>query len=83
MSQANRREAAVRELLEGPAPPVPPELCADAIRRGNRLLRRRTLLLRLLWLILLAATVAFVVWASIARPWVEPPSETTPPLAGW
>ena len=36
-----------------------------------------------LWLLLCAATVAFVVWALTARPWVEPPSQTTPPYTGW
>jgi hypothetical protein len=36
-----------------------------------------------MWLLLFAAAVAFVVWASMARPWVEPPSQTTPPLTGW
>ncbi|MEU2896078.1 hypothetical protein ABZ690_20495 [Streptomyces sp. NPDC006967] len=77
------REASVRRMLEGAPPPVPPGLHADATRRGARMLRRRTLARRAMWLLLLAATVAFVVWAVTARPWVEPPSETTPPLTGW
>lgn len=77
------REATVRRMLEGTPPPVPPDLYADATRRGARMLRRRTLARRAMWLLLLAATVAFVVWAVTARPWVEPPSETTPPLTGW
>ena len=77
------QEAAVRQILDRPAPAVPAELHADAVRRGGRILRRRTVAVRLLWLLLFAATVAFVVWASMARPWVEPPSETTPPLTGW
>ncbi|MEV7786352.1 hypothetical protein AB0O72_13235 [Streptomyces sp. NPDC088106] len=77
------REASVRRMLEGVPPPVPPGLHADAARRGARMLRRRTLARRAMWLLLLAATVAFVVWAVTARPWVEPPSETTPPLTGW
>jgi hypothetical protein len=47
------------------------------------MLRRRKAAVRLMWLLLFAATVAFVVWALLARPWVEPPSETTPPLTGW
>ena len=38
---------------------------------------------RLMWLLLLAAIVAFVVWALMVQPWVEPPSDTTPPLTGW
>ncbi|MGW3726056.1 hypothetical protein [Streptomyces sp. F001] len=77
------REAAARRIMERTPPRVPPDLCADAVRRGNRLLRRRTLALRLGWLLLFAVTVAFTVWALTARPWVEPPSETTPPLTGW
>ncbi|WP_228472642.1 hypothetical protein [Streptomyces cyaneochromogenes] len=78
-----QREAAVRRIMEGTPPPVPPELYAEAVRRGVRMLRRRTVAVRLMWLLLFAATVAFVVWAVMARPWVEPPSETTPPLTGW
>ena len=83
MSLHDRNENAVRLLLEGAPPSVPPELFEDAVRRGGRMLRRRRALRRLLWILLLAATVAFVVWASVAHPWVEPPSDTTPPLTRW
>ncbi|MFS8200972.1 hypothetical protein ACLVWQ_20065 [Streptomyces sp. CWNU-52B] len=83
MSPVSRREADVRRILEQPQPPVPPELYAEAVRRGGRMLRRRRAARRLMWLVLLAAAVAFVVWLSTAQPWVEPPSETTPPLTGW
>jgi type VI protein secretion system component VasF len=77
------REATVRRLLEQAPPTVPPDLHADVVRRGSRMLRRRTVARRLMWLLLLAAVVAFTVWAMTARPWVEPPSQTTPPLTGW
>ncbi|MFF5182579.1 hypothetical protein ACFY30_02140 [Streptomyces sp. NPDC000345] len=77
------REAAVRQMMERTTPRLPVDLHADVVRRGSRILRRRTIARRLLWLLLFAATVAFVVWASMARPWVEPPSDTTPPLTGW
>jgi ferric-dicitrate binding protein FerR (iron transport regulator) len=77
------REAAVRRIMERAAPAVPPDLCAQALRRGARVLRRRVLARRVGWLLLLAAAVAFTVWAVTARPWVEPPSRTTPPLTGW
>ncbi|MGV9566558.1 hypothetical protein [Streptomyces sp. NPDC003480] len=77
------REAAVRRLLERTPPPVPPDLHAEAVRRGSRMLRRRAAGRRLLWLALFAAAVAFLVWASVARPWVEPPSTTTPPISDW
>jgi hypothetical protein len=77
------REAAVRHILERRPPPVPPELCADATRRGGRMLRRRTTARHVMWLVLLAAVVAFAVWASMAHPWVESPSTTTPPVTGW
>ncbi|GGV26833.1 hypothetical protein [Streptomyces griseoflavus] len=77
------REATVRRMLEQSPPSVPPDLHAEAVRRGSRILRRRTLARRAMWLLSLAMTVAFVVWAVTARPWVEPPSETTPPLTGW
>ncbi|MFE2277856.1 hypothetical protein ACFXAE_11490 [Streptomyces sp. NPDC059454] len=78
-----RREATVRRMLEQSPPHVPHGLHADAARRGARILRRRVLVRRAMWLLLLAGTVAFVVWALTVRPWVEPPSETTPPLTGW
>ncbi|MGW1610940.1 hypothetical protein ACWCQZ_16275 [Streptomyces sp. NPDC002285] len=77
------REAAVRRIMERTPPPVPPEVYAEAVRRGGRMLRRRKAAVLLMWLVLFAATMAFVVWALTARPWVEPPSETTPPLTGW
>ncbi|MBG0852889.1 hypothetical protein I2W78_13810 [Streptomyces spinoverrucosus] len=77
------REATARRIMERTPPRVPPDLSADAVRLGDRLLRRRTLARRVAWLLLCAATVAFTVWALTARPWVEPPSETTPPLTGW
>ncbi|WP_320783879.1 hypothetical protein [Streptomyces sp. CRN 30] len=77
------REAAVRRVMERSAPRVPPGLCADAVRRGGRVLRRRTLARRLVWLLLLTAAVAFAVWALTVQPWVEPPSKTTPPLSDW
>lgn len=84
MSQQERREAVVRGMLDagGPAS-VPPELHADAVRRGARMLRRRTVVRRLVWLLLLVAVVAFAVWAAEAQPWVEPPSSRTPPLTSW
>ncbi|MGW0846191.1 hypothetical protein ACWD26_39875 [Streptomyces sp. NPDC002787] len=82
MSLRNR-EAAVRRILEREPVRVPPDLCADAVRRGGRMLRRRTAARHLMWLVLLAAVVAFFVWALTARPWVEPPSTTTPPVTGW
>lgn len=84
MSQQERREAAVRQLLDegGPAS-VPPGLHADAVRQGARMLRRRALLRRAGWLLLLAAVVAFAVWAADTRPWTEPPTRTTPPLTRW
>jgi hypothetical protein len=79
----NDREAAVRRLLEQTPRPLPAEIHAEAVRRGGRMLRRRMLARRLLWLLLCAAAVTFTVWALTARPWVEPPSDTTPPLTGW
>ncbi|WP_326785825.1 hypothetical protein [Streptomyces sp. NBC_00151] len=78
------REAAVRRLLEqAPAPVVPSGLYGEAVRRGRRMKRRWKTVRLLLWLALFCAAVVFVVWAVTARPWVEPPSETTPPLTGW
>ncbi|CAM5690884.1 hypothetical protein [Streptomyces aurantiogriseus] len=79
----SEREAAVRQIMERAVPRMPPELHADVVRRGSRMLRRRTLARRLLWLLLFAAVVGFTVWAVTVQPWVEPPSETTPPLTDW
>ncbi|MBL1081273.1 hypothetical protein JK359_04660 [Streptomyces actinomycinicus] len=78
-----QRESAVRHIMERVAVPVPPELHADAVRRGERLLRQRRLLRRVLWLLACAAVVAFAAWAADTHPWVEPPSQTTPPITGW
>lgn len=77
------REAAVRRVMDQVPPPVPPELHDEVVRRGARMLRRRRAARRVLWFLLFAASVAFVVWAVMARPWVEPPSTTTPPLTDW
>lgn len=77
------REAAVRRMLERTPPQLPPDLYDEVVRRGSRMLRRRAAVRRLLWLALLAASVAFAIWASVARPWVEPPSTTTPPVSDW
>ncbi|MCI3272719.1 hypothetical protein [Streptomyces cylindrosporus] len=77
------REASARRIMERVPPPVPPELYAEVMRHGARMLRRRVLARRLMWLLLWAAAVTFVVWALMARPWVEPPSQTTPPYTGW
>ncbi|ANP49107.1 ferric-dicitrate binding protein FerR (iron transport regulator) [Streptomyces griseochromogenes] len=77
------REAAARQIMERAPAPVPPDLYGEVVRRGSRLLRRERVLRRLLWLLLCAAAVAFTVWAARAHPWVEPPSQTTPPITGW
>ncbi|MFI9826570.1 hypothetical protein ACIHIX_02685 [Streptomyces sp. NPDC051913] len=77
------REAAVRRIMDQAPPPVPPELHAEVVRRGARMLRRRRAARRVMWFLLFAASVAFIVWAVLARPWVEPPSQTTPPLTDW
>jgi hypothetical protein len=81
MARMNR-EATVRRLLAQSPPPVPPELHAEAVRRGTRMLRRRELARRTMWLLLLVAAVVFVVWALTVCPWVEPPPGTAPPLTG-
>ncbi|MFD0268648.1 hypothetical protein ACFVGY_19080 [Streptomyces sp. NPDC127106] len=83
MSVPDRKEAQVRGLMEGPYPVVPAGLAATAAARGDRLLRRRRILRRAGWTLLLAAATAFAVWASLARPWEVPPSGVSPPLEGW
>ncbi|GHI87759.1 hypothetical protein ACWGF3_24510 [Streptomyces xanthophaeus] len=83
MSSANRKEAQVRQLMEGPLPVVPADLASGAAARGDRLLRRRRALRRLGWAVLFAAAVAFTVWAALTQPWVTPSSSISPPLEGW
>ncbi|MEV6397758.1 hypothetical protein AB0M39_23805 [Streptomyces sp. NPDC051907] len=83
MSGQDRREDEVRRMLETRRPTVPADLAARAEEHGARLLRRSLLLRRAWWALLVAAAVAFAVWASLAEPWVTPPSETSPPLEGW
>ncbi|MER8059394.1 MULTISPECIES: hypothetical protein [unclassified Streptomyces] len=77
------REAAVRRVMGARPVPVPPELHPDAVQRGERLLRRGRLARRVMWALLCVAAVVFGVWAAYAHPWVEPPSQTTPPVDGW
>ncbi|MDX3851755.1 hypothetical protein [Streptomyces sp. AK02-01A] len=83
MNGGERREAAVRRMLEAPRPAVPADLARRATARGTRLLHRRRVARRLWWFLLFAAVTAFAVWASVAQPWSAPPAETTPPLEGW
>ncbi|MBD0745369.1 hypothetical protein [Streptomyces sp. CBMA152] len=83
MSLPDRKEAEVRRLLEGPHPPVPAELATQAAELGLRMLRRRQAARRLMWLVILAATVAFTVWAARVHPWTAPPSTVAPPVDGF
>lgn len=69
--------------MEQNPPHVPHDLRERAERRGRRTLRRRAHVRRALWVLLCGAVLAFTVWAVLAHPWAEPPSETTPPLNHW
>ncbi|WP_416971965.1 hypothetical protein [Streptomyces sp. 4F14] len=83
MSGRSNREAIVRRTMEGPVLVVPADVLKEAVRRGGRLLWWRRLARRVMWTLLVVGAVAFAVWACVAQPWVEPPSETTPPVVGW
>ncbi|UNO40196.1 hypothetical protein [Streptomyces sp. MST-110588] len=83
MNLPDRKEAEVRRLLDGPHPLVPPDLAARAAERGRRLLARRRLLRRLVWLLTLTALLALVIWVTVDQPWSPPPAITTPPVEGW
>lgn len=83
MSFPDRKEDQVRRMLEGPHPVLPPDLAGRATGRGQRLLRRRRTARTVGWAVLLAAVVAFTVWAAVVHPWAGPPADTTPPLEGW
>ncbi|MFG2180516.1 hypothetical protein ACGFLS_17550 [Streptomyces abikoensis] len=82
MSGQDRREAEVRRLLDGPRPAVPAEVVARAAARGARMVRRRRVVRRAGWVLLLLAVVAFGVWAAAEEPWRARPSGTAPPLWG-
>ncbi|MFJ8695889.1 hypothetical protein [Streptomyces roseolilacinus] len=80
----DRKEREVRRLLAGAArPPVPPDLPARALAHGRRARRRERLWRWALWLLPVAAAVAFGVWACAVEPWAAPPMRTTPPLEPW
>lgn len=83
MSGPDRKEDEVRRMLETRHPPVPADLAERAAEHGTRLLRRHRALRRAAWLLLVAAVIAFAIWAAAAEPWVTPPTKTTPPLEGW
>ncbi|MFI0814751.1 hypothetical protein ACH4TX_06510 [Streptomyces sp. NPDC021098] len=83
MSFPDRKEDQVRRMLEGPHPVLPPDLAGRAAGRGRRLLRRRRAARTVGWAVLLAAVLAFAVWAAVVHPWAGPPTDTTPPLEGW
>ncbi|MFW6694764.1 hypothetical protein [Streptomyces sp. MAR4 CNX-425] len=78
-----RKEQAVRELLDGPHPAVPPQLAQRAAERGRRLLRRRLLLRLGVWLLLVATLTGLAVWAAVSGAWVDDPARTTPDFGGW
>ncbi|MFE9117160.1 hypothetical protein [Streptomyces sp. NPDC007172] len=83
MSTPDRKTAEVRRLLEsGAHPVVPVELAGRAAELGTRMLHRRRIARRLLWLLLVAAVIVFAVWAAMVQPWVAPPSTVTPPVDG-
>jgi hypothetical protein len=77
------REAAARRIMERVQPVPPPGLYEAAVRRGSRLLRRRTAVRRVLWLLLAVGVVVFAVWALTVQPWAQAPSETTPTFTDW
>ncbi|MBT2365020.1 hypothetical protein J7E88_06730 [Streptomyces sp. ISL-10] len=83
MSGADRKENEVRRMMEGPQPVVPADLAVRAAAHGSRLVRRHRALRRAAWLLIVAAALAFVVWATVSQPWLVPPSQTTPPLEGF
>ncbi|MGW6457590.1 hypothetical protein ACWF94_17020 [Streptomyces sp. NPDC055078] len=84
MSRPSRKkEDEVRRLLAARHTPVPADLAARAVARGARVLRRHRAVRRVAWALLLAAAIAFAVWAAAVEPWGVRPADTTPPLEGW
>ncbi|MCX5204579.1 hypothetical protein OG897_24380 [Streptomyces sp. NBC_00237] len=84
MSLRKQKEDEVRLILEqAEHPVVPSDLLGRATERGGRDLRRRRLLRRALWVLTVAAVIAFLVWASVVQPWQAPPADVTPPVEGF
>ncbi|MEU0122597.1 hypothetical protein ABZ114_13065 [Streptomyces albidoflavus] len=83
MSGEDRRKEHVRRLLDTAPPPVPQELLAEAVRRGERLRRLRAGARRFLWVVGAVVVAGVVVWLVVARPWAAPEVPVTPPLTGW
>ncbi|WP_405777804.1 hypothetical protein [Streptomyces sp. NBC_00859] len=83
MNLPDRKEEMVRRMLAGPHPQVPADLLLRATERGARMRRRRRTGRRAAWLLLTAALLGFVVWATLAQPWAVPPARTTPPVEGY
>ncbi|MFF3288008.1 hypothetical protein [Streptomyces sp. NPDC003023] len=83
MNGPERKEDEVRRMMDTAHPVVPPGLGPRAAEQGARRLRRHRAARRAWILLLVAAVIACVVWATVTQPWVVPPSETTPPLEGW
>nr|WP_030544852.1 hypothetical protein [Streptomyces albus] len=71
----------VRRMLDGPHPPVPPDLGARAAARGVRAVARRRMLHVLVVVLAGAAVGALLVWAAATQPW-SAPEITTPPVGG-
>ncbi|KNE83713.1 MULTISPECIES: hypothetical protein [Streptomyces] len=77
----DHKEEMVRRMLDGPHPPVPPDLGARAAARGKRAVARRRMLRVLLLVLAGAAVGALLLWAVATQPW-SPPESTTPPVGG-
>lgn len=83
MSPPDRKEDAVRRMLDGPHPLVPPGLTARAVARGERTLAHRRFVRALAVVLGAVAVLVLVAWGVVAQPWLPPPASTTPPLEGW
>lgn len=83
MSGTGRKEDEVRRMLDLPHPPVPADLIQRATERGTRLLHRHRVARRVMWTLLTAITIAFIIWASVSDLSPVPPVKTTPPLEGF
>ncbi|WP_327289041.1 hypothetical protein [Streptomyces sp. NBC_01198] len=75
MRAPNRRDDEVRQLLDTPHPAVPAGLVARAAVRGRRTVRRRRVLLHVLWVLVVAAALTGIVFAVLAWPDDEAPAD--------
>lgn len=81
MTPPNRREEEVRRLLDTAHPQVPADLAQRAAAHGRRVLRRRRVAHRVLWVLLVAVLTTAMLFAALA--WPDQQQPHAPTLEDW